>query len=716
MKRNKLFLLLLVGLGLGAFFALDGDDLLELEFLRAQLDNFHSWFDDSPWLMAGGFFLIYVAAAGLSLPGAALLTLLAGALFGLGKGLLIASFASTIGATLAFLMSRTLLRDTIEKRFKGALRSVNRGLERDGSFYLFSLRLVPIFPFFVVNLAMGVTRLKTLTFYWVSQLGMLPGTAVYANAGKQLSTLESLEGILSPELLFSLILLGLFPLVGKKIVDGVNRRRQRRHFSRPRHFDYDIVVIGAGSAGLVASYIASAIKARVALVEQHRMGGDCLNTGCVPSKALIRAARAAHEVRTASRFGVHAGEPRIDFADVMAHVHEAIAKVAPHDSAERYTQLGVDVIEAQATLESPWVVRAGERRLTARHVVIATGARPRLPDLPGLENVEVLTSENLWALDTLPERLAILGGGAIGCELGQSFARLGSQVTLVEGGPRLLAKEDDDVSDLIRQRLSAEGVTVHTDTRAVSVETDEKGQHALIVERDGTRHEIPFDRLLVCVGRQANVEGLGLESLGVLTTDQGTLEINDYLQTRCPNVWACGDVCGPFQLTHAGAHQAWHATVNALFGNLKRFAVDYRVIPVVTYTQPEVARVGLNERQARSEGIEYEVTHYALHDNDRAITEGATEGFVKVLTEPGKDRILGATLVGENAGEWLAELTLAMKRRTGLNKLLGTVHPYPTLSEASKSAAGQWKNAHKPERLLRWLERYFAWRRHSRRQ
>lgn len=716
MKRYKFFLLILVGLGLGAFFALDGDELLELEFLQAQLDKFHAWFDDSPWLVAGGFFAIYVLSTALSLPGAALLTLLAGALFGLGKGLLIASFASSIGATLAFLISRTLLRETIEKRFRGALKSVNRGLERDGAFYLFSLRLVPIFPFFVVNLAMGVTRLKTRTFYWVSQLGMLPGTAVYANAGMQLSTLESLEGILSPELLFSLILLGLFPLVGKKIVDGVSRRRQRRHFSRPRRFDYDIVVIGAGSAGLVASYIASAVKAKVALVEKHRMGGDCLNTGCVPSKALIRAARAAHEVGKASRFGVHAGEPHIDFAAVMAHVHDAIAKIAPHDSVERYTQLGVDVIEAQATLESPWVVRAGERSLSARHVIIATGARPRLPGLPGLENVDVLTSENLWTLDALPGRLAILGGGAIGCELGQSFARLGSQVTLVEGGPRLLAREDDDVGDFIRERLSAEGVNVHTDTRAVSVETDEKGQHALVVERDGKRHEMPFDRLLVCIGRQANVEGLGLESLGVLITDQGTLEINDYLQTRCPNVWACGDACGPFQLTHAGAHQAWHATVNALFGDLKRFAVDYRVIPVVTYTQPEVARVGLNERQARAEGVEYDVTHYAMHDNDRAIAEGATDGFVKILTEPGKDRILGATLVGENAGEWLAEITLAMRQRTGLNKLLGTVHPYPTLSEASKSAAGQWKNAHKPERLLRWLERYFAWRRHSRRQ
>lgn len=711
MNRYKLLLLAMVVALIALYFVTGANESLTLDALKAQQAQFQAWFERSPWLVAGGFFLFYVVVTALSLPGAALMTLLGGALFGLGWGLLIISFASSIGATLAFLLSRTLFRDSVERRFRRQLQSINRGVERDGGLYLFSLRLVPLFPFFVINLVMGVTRLKTRTFYLISQLGMLPGTAVYVNAGGQLGELESLSGILSPSLLVSFALLGLFPLVAKKVNDALQKRRAWRGHERPKAFDYDIVVIGAGSAGLVTSYIASAVKARVALVEKHKMGGDCLNTGCVPSKALIRAARAAQEMRTSARFGIQGGEPRIDFAEVMAHVRDVIRSVEPHDSVERYTDLGVDVVEGEARLESPWRVRVGDRCLSARHIVLATGAQPKIPPIPGIERVEVLTSDNLWALDNRPERLVVLGGGAIGCELGQSFARLGSHVTLIEGASRLLAKEDEEVGELVQRQLVQEGVVVHTATQAVAVETDDDGNHALTIERSDTRETVPFDRLLVSVGRQANVSGFGLEELGIATTDGGTLEINERLQTRYPNIWACGDVSGPYQLTHAGAHQAWHAAVNALFGEFKTFAVDYRSMPAVTYVQPEVARVGLNEQEARAQEIDYEVTRYAMADSDRALAERATEGFVKVLTVPGKDRILGATLMGENAGEWLTEFTLAMKHGIGLNKLLGTIHPYPTLSEANKAVAGAWKNAHKPERLLRWLERYFAWRR-----
>ena len=714
MKQYRVVILGVVLVAIVAFFAWGFDDYLTLESIKSLQGRFDQWFSDSPWLVAGGFFLVYVLIAALSLPGATLLTLLGGALFGLGWGFLIISFASTIGATLAFLVSRTLFRELIERRFARQIETINRGIERDGALYLFSLRLVPIFPFFVVNLVMGLTRLRTSVFYVASQIGMIPGTLVYVNAGQQLGELQSLGGVVSPSLLLSFALLGVFPLIARWIVDALQRRKRYRGYSRPRHFDYDILVIGGGSAGLVTSYIASAVRAKVALVERDAMGGDCLNTGCVPSKALIRAARAAQDIRDAERLGVHAGAPRIDFGEVMGHVRRVIEEVAPHDSEERYTGLGVEVKRGKARLYSPWTVDVDGQPLTARHIVIATGATPRVPPIPGIEQIEVLTSENLWTLTEQPRRLVVLGGGAIGCELGQSFARLGSQVTLVEGAERLLGREDDEVGELVAGLLAEEGLEIMTGTRALAVTVENGGNQLLVEAADGKQTRIPFDRLLVSVGRQANVEGLGLEALGIATRDNGTLEVNEQLQTRLPNIWACGDVAGPYQLTHAAAHQAWHVAVNALFGEFKRFKVDYRIMPAVTYLQPEVARVGLNEREAKAQGIAYEVTRYEMAESDRAIAERATTGFVKILTVPGKDRILGATLVGENAGEWLAEVTLAMKHNIGLNKLLGTIHPYPTLSEAVKGTAGVWKNAHKPERVLGWLACYFRWRRGGR--
>jgi len=710
LTRQRLIIAALLITAIGVFFVSGAHQWFTLETFKAYQSDFQAAFNQHPWQVAGIFFAVYVGMSALSLPGATLLTLLGGALFGLGWGLLIISFASTIGATLAFLLSRFLFRQPIEKRFPNQFEVVNRGVERDGAFYLFMLRLVPVFPFFMINLVMGLTRIKTVTFYGVSQLAMLPGTAVFVNAGGQLGELESLGGIVSPTLLASFALLAVFPWIARRIVLLVQRRKAYQGFIRPTHFDYDIVVIGGGSAGLVTSYIGSAVKAKVALVEKHKMGGDCLNTGCVPSKALIRAARAAHEIRTAPRFGVTASEPQVDFAKVMGHVHQAITDIEPHDSVERYSGLGVTVYQDHATLTSPWEIKVGEKTLTARHIVLATGARPRVPSLPGIEHAPILTSENLWSLTELPKRLVVLGGGSIGCELSQSFARLGSHVTLVEGTAQLLGREDTEVGEHVERALSQEGVTVMKSANALEV-CQHGQEHQLVVEHNGERLTVEFDYLLVSVGRQANVEGLGLEALGITTTQAGTLELNKRLQTRLPNIWACGDLAGPFQLTHAAAHQAWHAAVNALFGELKSFAVDYRFMPAVTYVQPEVARVGLNEKEATAKGVAFEVTRYAMSESDRAIAEGATEGFIKVLTVPGKDKILGATIVAENAGEWLGEFTIAMKHGLGLNKLLGTIHPYPTLGEAAKATAGVWKNAHKPERILRLLARYFRWRR-----
>lgn len=715
MKRSAIviaFILLVT-----AFFALDLDRYLTLESLKQSQHDFAAIKMESPWLVAGVFFVVYVIATALSLPGAIILTLAAGALFGLFEGTLLVSFASSLGATLAFLASRFVLRDAVQSRFGDKLTAINDGIAKEGALYLFTLRLVPIFPFFLINLLMGLTPMQTRTFYWVSQVGMFAGTLVFVNAGTQLAQLQSLSGILSPALLFSFVLLGVFPMIAKKITSWLKRRRVYAKWQRPTKFDRNLIVIGGGAAGLVSAYIAAAVKAKVTLIETHKMGGDCLNYGCVPSKALIKSAKLASQMRHGDHYGLSSTQPEFSFRKVMARVHKVISEVAPHDSAERYTSLGVEVLQGYARITDPWTVEiklqdGSTQRLTTRSIVIATGARPFVPPLSGLEDVGYVTSDTLWStfaeLDEAPKRMVVLGGGPIGCELAQSFARLGSNVTQIEMAPRIMIREDIEVSELARASLTADGVEVLTDHKAVRCEKD--GAHKfIVVEHEGESRRIEFDALICAVGRSARLKGFGLEELGIPV--QRTVTTNEYLETLYPNIFAAGDVAGPYQFTHTAAHQAWYAAVNALFGDFKRFKVDYSVIPWATFIEPEVARVGLNEQDAREHGIAYEVTKYGIDDLDRAIADGTAHGFVKVLTVPGKDKILGVTIVGEHAGDLLAEFVLAMKHGLGLNKILGTIHTYPTLAEANKYAAGEWKRTHAPQGLLRWLEKFHAWKR-----
>jgi len=710
---RKWILLAVIALAIAGLWASGLGKSLSLDTLKAQSAALSAQQAAQPLLFAALFFSVYVVTTALSFPGATILTLAAGALFGTWWGTLLVSFASTLGATCAFLGARYLFRDGLQARYGDRLKAINRGVEKEGAFYLFTLRLVPVVPFFVVNLLMGLTALPTRTFIWVSQLGMLLGTAVYVNAGTQLAQLTSLKGVLSPGLLGAFVLLGILPLLAKRIVEGLRARQVYRRFSRPRRFDRNLIVIGAGAAGLVTSYIAAAVKAKVTLIEKHAMGGDCLNTGCVPSKALIRAAKLVHEVERARAFGIETQPAKVDFAAVMQRVRGAITAIEPHDSVARYTSLGVECLQGAATLIDPWTVEVNGQRLTAPHLVLATGAAPVMPPIPGLEEAAPLTSDNLWHLDVLPPRLVVLGGGPIGSELTQAFARLGSQVTQVEMAPRLLIREDPEVSALVEARFAAEGIRVRTRTRALSVERV-GADWQLVCECDGAQERIPFDRILVAVGRAARLEGFGLKALGVKAGK--TIEVDDYGRTNFPNIMACGDATGPYQFTHTASHTAWYAAVNALFGKLLwlrggLFRVDYSVIPWCTFTAPEVARVGLNETEAREKGIAFEVVRYALDDLDRAIADGETEGFVKVLTAPGKDKILGVTFVGHHAGDLIAEWVLALRHGIGLNKLLGTIHIYPTYAEANKYVAGLWKQAHKPERVLSWLARYHAWQR-----
>ncbi|MDD2872342.1 MAG: FAD-dependent oxidoreductase [Azoarcus sp.] len=713
MQARKLVVVAAVASAIALFFILDLGQYLNLQNLKDQQAAIEAFRADNALLSVAIYFVIYVLMAALSLPGAALLTLAGGAVFGLLWGTVIVSFASTVGATLAFLMSRFLLRNWVEQRFGQRLQAIDAGVRREGAFYLFTLRLVPAFPFFLVNLLLGLTAMKTRTYYWVSQLGMLAGTIVYVNAGTQLGKLDSLSGILSPGLLGSFVLLGIFPLIARKLLEVIRMNKVFANWTKPSRFDRNLVVIGGGSAGLVTSYIAAAVKAKVTLVEKHKLGGDCLNTGCVPSKALIRSAKFLSHVARSQEFGIRSARAEVDFADVMNRVQSVIKAIEPHDSAERYTELGVDVVQGAAKIVSPWEVDitredGSTQRLSTRSIVIATGARPFVPPIPGIEQVGYLTSDNVWELRELPQRMIVLGGGPIGCELTQAFARLGANVTQVEMESRIMGREDPEVSDLVAQRFRAEGVAVLTGHKAKEFVV-ENGEKILIAEHEGEDVRIPFDAVLVAVGRAANLKGFGLEELGIPTGR--TVDTNEFLQTNYPNIYAAGDVAGPFQFTHTAAHQAWYAAVNALFDPFRKFKADYSVIPWATFVEPEVARVGLNEQDAKAKGIACEVTTYGIDDLDRAIADGEAHGFIKVLTVPGKDRILGVTIVGEHAGDLIAEYVLAMKQGIGLNKILGTIHIYPTLAEANKYVAGNWKRAHAPKQLLAWVERFHAWRR-----
>jgi pyruvate/2-oxoglutarate dehydrogenase complex dihydrolipoamide dehydrogenase (E3) component/uncharacterized membrane protein YdjX (TVP38/TMEM64 family) len=691
MNPRKLAVLVVIVALIGSFFIFDLGQYLSLAALKAQQAALNAQVAANPWQAAGLFFIGYVAVTALSLPGAALMTLLAGALFGLLEGLVLASFASTLGASLAMLSSRFLLRDWVQGSFGKRLASIDAGVEREGAFYLFALRLVPVFPFFLINLAMGLTRLPLRTFWWVSQLGMLPGTLVFVNAGRELGQLESLGGILSPGLLGAFVLLGLFPLVARKLLDLLNARRVYAGWSKPKSFDRNLLVIGAGAGGLVSAYIAAAVKAKVSLIEKHKMGGDCLNTGCVPSKALLRSAKLAHELKQGEALGFRDVGGRVDFPAVMQRIQRVIGDIEPHDSVERYTDLGVEVIQGEATITSPWTVEVNGQTLSSRSLVIAAGARPLVPNIPGLDQVQIYTSDSIWDLREQPRWLLVLGGGPIGCELAQAFQRLGSQVIQLELAERLLPREDADASELLLSSLRADGVDVRLQHKAVRFERVNDEQRVVAQRQDtGEEVTIAFDCLLLALGRTANVSGYGAEALDLAVRGNGTLETDEYLATRFPNIYAVGDVTGPYQFTHVAAHQAWYAAVNALFRGFKRFKVDYRVIPYCTFTAPEVARVGLSEGEAQQQGVAYEVTRYGIDDLDRAIADEAAEGYVKVLTEPGKDRILGVAIVGEHAGELLAEYVLAMKHKLGLNKILGTIHSYPTMAEANKYAAGEW--------------------------
>ncbi len=710
MNKSKFAIVLVLAVAIVSYVAFDLGQYLTLQFIQSQLEGIKQFRDENFALAVLIYFSAYVAIAALSIPGAAIVTLLGGAIFGLVWGTLIASFASSIGATLAFLVARLLLRDWVQAKFGGYLAPINRGIERDGSFYLFSIRMVPLFPFFMVNLLMGLTPIKTWSFYSVSQVGMLVGTAVYVNAGSELGQITSLSGLVSAPVIFSFVLLGLFPLVAKLLLGLIERRKLMVNFKKPKKFDANIVVIGAGSAGLVSAIIAAGAKTKVILIEKHKMGGDCLNTGCVPSKSLIRSGRIMSYIKRAKEYGIDNASGTLNFAAVMERVQGVIKAIEPHDSVERFTRLGVECIMGEAKIVSPYEVEVNGRTLATRSIIIATGARPLVPPIPGLDSVSHVNSDNVWDLLELPKRLLVVGGGPIGCELAQAFNNLGSKVTQVDLAERIMPREDPEVSERVTEQFAADGIDVLTEHKLVKFENID-GNNWMEAEHQGETVRVEFDVVLLAIGRKPNVEGFGLEELEIPLTKQGMISVNESMQTVYPNIYACGDVAGPYQFTHMASYQAWFATLNAMLGGFWRSRVNYRVVPWATFTDPEVARVGLSETEAREKGIEFEITRYDMDHLDRALADGEAHGFIKVLTVPGKDKILGVTIVGYHAGEMIGEFVFAMTHNMGLGKISAVTHIYPTLLEANKFTANAWRSERLPAKYFPYLERFFRWQR-----
>ncbi len=738
-----LLALALVGVARGA-------DWFSLAHLQAQYQDLQAWYIHAPWTVRAAFFSLYIVLASAAVPGIVVLTLAGGAVLGFGWGLLLVSFASSLGATLTLLVVRHVLADNLAAYWGAGmtrrLARMTQGLEREGVFYLLSLRLIPLVPFGAINVLMGLTRMPAWRFYLFSQLGMLPSTLIYLQAGSQLAALRSVSEVLQPQVaavLFALAFaLAATPWLTRRTGAWLRRRTVAARWKRPARFDYNLIVIGGGAGGLVSAYVAAHAQARVALVEAGEMGGDCLNRGCVPSKALLQSARVAQQARHAQGFGVQTGPVQVDFAVVLQRVRSIIAAIAPNDSPERYRAMGVDVVQAYAYLVDPWTVelrRSGQapERISARNIILATGSQPVVPAIAGLQDSGYVTSDTLWDVlekaGALPQRIAIVGGGPVGCELAQAFARLGAQVTVVESGPVLLSKEDADVSTLVQAALSADGVRVFTAHQVLRCETlpQHAGADKLIVLRQNSTRQsgssiglaspaaqddefaVPYDLLICATGRKPRLHGFGLQDLGIASDT--LLHTDAYLQTLIPSIYAAGDVVGPYQFTHAAAHQAWYAAVNALLDGWGALRPDYSLLPTAVYVAPQVARVGLNEQQAQARGVAYEVTRFDLAGVDRAVCDAALgtvpAGFVKVLTVPGRDTLLGVSIVGEQAAELLAPYALAMRQGLGLKAILATIHTYPTLSESAKQVAGQWQRAHLPAAAMPWLARWHRWRR-----
>lgn len=709
MKRIIVFLLVIAAV-LFALLWLDLNQLLTLSQLKQQQLDLQQFVDQNPIRTSIIYFLCYVGMATLAIPGALIMTLTGGALFGLMNGVLLVSFASSLGALLAFWIARFLLHDYVQTKYHARLTTINEQIKQQGNSYLLFLRLVPAFPFFLVNILLGLTPIRATSYYLITQIGMLPATLVYVHAGTELAKISDLDGILSWPLLLAFTLLGLLPFISRGIVKLVANHRLYNQWDKPKVFDYHTIVIGAGAAGLVSAYTSATLQAKVALIEPNSMGGDCLNTGCVPSKSILRSAKFVADLHRHEEFGITDANLRLQFPDIMHRVRSKVAAIAPKDSRQRYAELGVDCYQASAHLISPWQVELSDsetKKLTAKNIIIASGAHPAVPNIKGIDKIDYLTSDSVWNLETAPTQLLIIGAGPIGCELGLAFSRLGSQVTLVNNHSRILPNEDQQAAQLLQEKLEQAGLNIVNNFVA-----DEFTQAGDYYHLSGKQHaedkQLSCSHVLVAVGRKANTTAL--QALDIKLNSSGQVITNHYMQTNYPNIYACGDVTSPLQFTHSASHQAWHAAFNALFRPIKQFKCDLDNIPRALYTDPEIASLGLTEQQASEQGIQYEVTLLGMDDVDRAVIDSASDGFIKVITATDSDKILGVCIVGEHASELIAEFVLAKTHGLGLNKILQTVHLYPTHSEVNRAVAGQWRRRQFSQGKQKLLRKIQMWR------
>ncbi|MBA3536096.1 MAG: FAD-dependent oxidoreductase [Tatlockia sp.] len=698
--RSWLPLILLLGL-LILFFSLRLDKYLTFTSLRENRATLISWTKEHFFMAALLYMSCYTLAVAASVPGAVFLTLAGGFLFGVVFGTVFVIVSATLGATALFFAVRTSFGDWLAKSALSWLGRMREGFQQNAFSYLLMLRLVPLFPFWVVNIVPALLGVDAKTFIITTFFGILPGSIVYVMVGNGLS--HVFEANQTPNLgiifdikvllpLLALAALSFIPILYKR----VNPKEQKKN-PKTNQIKCDLSIIGAGAGGLSVAAVAAQLGLKVVLLESGKMGGDCLNYGCVPSKSLLAAGKIAYQLRHAAQFGISSKGLEIDFKKVMQQVHAVIKVLAKNDSVERFESLGVQVIKAVARFSGVNTLVAQDRVIEARRIVIATGSSPFKPPIPGLEDTPYLTNETIFNLTEQPKHLIVIGGGPIGCELAQAFSMLGSKITLIEGF-NLLPKDDVDCVAILRAQLKAMGIIIHEQAKVLGVEPHAHGGIKVSINQAGEKLAIRGSHLLIATGRRANVENLDLEKAGIVYSNKG-IEVNSRLQTSNRRVYALGDVVGPYQFTHMATYQAGIVLRNIAFKIPAK--VDYRAIPWVTYTLPEIAHVGLLAEEALKHA-DIQFTEWSFLENDRAQTEHSLEGKIKIISDK-KGRVLGVTIVGAHAGELILPWVIAIREKRTLRSFTDAVSPYPTLSEISKRVAGEFYKSKLFSNKTRWL-------------